>query len=175
VSVRRVDGPDDPWNAAGLLECRDEPLAVGALDAGRPSVAESLGQRRRGRFDIRVESGDGGRASGDSIGQKAAERVEPLTRPRRDDQNRHFWKSVSCEEPGNVLTPVRDLFQGKEIGLVQHDRHRRTVRLQRAEIAFVQRRVGVLLWLDHPDDQVGERHDSFDLEPVGGLDGIEVG
>ena len=39
----------------------------------------------------------------------------------------------------------------------------------------MQRSVRVLLRLDHPDDEVGERHDPVDLEPVRGLDGVEVG
>jgi hypothetical protein len=38
----------------------------------------------------------------------------------------------------------------------------------------VQGRVGVLLRLHDPDDQVGERHDPVDLEPVGAFDGVEV-
>ena len=43
------------------------------------------------------------------------------------------------------------------------------------EIAVVQRGVRVLLRLDDPDEEVGELDDPVHLEPVRGLDGVEVG
>ena len=39
----------------------------------------------------------------------------------------------------------------------------------------MQRRVRVLLRLDHPDEEVGELDDPVHLEAVRGLDGVEVG
>ena len=39
----------------------------------------------------------------------------------------------------------------------------------------MQRRIGVLLGLDYPGDEVGEPDDAVDLEPVRGLDRVEVG
>ena len=39
----------------------------------------------------------------------------------------------------------------------------------------MQRRVGVLLRLDDPEHEVGERDDPLGLDPVRGLHGVEVG
>ena len=72
------------------------------------------------------------------------------------------------------MAPVVDLARRQKVGLVQHDRHRRPVRLQRPQVAVVQGSVGVLLGLDDPEDEIGELDDTVDLEPVRGLDGVEV-
>ncbi len=38
----------------------------------------------------------------------------------------------------------------------------------------MQRRIGVLLGLDHPGDEVGQPDDAVDFEPVRGLHRVEV-
>ena len=45
---------------------------------------------------------------------------------------------------------------------------------QRSQVPLVKRRVRVLLRVHHPDQEVGERHDPIHLEPVRGLDRVEV-
>ena len=59
--------------------------------------------------------------------------------------------------------------------MVQNDRHRLPVRGERAQVPVVQRCVSVLLRLHDPGDEVGESDDAVDLEPVRGLDRVEVG
>ena len=67
-------------------------------------------------------------------------------------------------------------FHGREqVGLVEHDGHRVGVCRQRTEVAVVQRRIRVLLRLDDPEHEVGERDDALCLQPVRRLDRVEVG
>ena len=49
------------------------------------------------------------------------------------------------------------------------------VGVERPEVPVVQGGVRVLLRLDDPDEEVGELDDPVHLEPVRGLDGVEVG
>ena len=98
VPVRGVDRPDDPRDAAGLLERRNEPLAVCGWTR-RPSRRRTTRQRSSGRGDVRSEPGDRSVACRDPVGEQAAQRIEPLARPRRDDEHRHRRQAVVCQEP----------------------------------------------------------------------------
>ena len=61
------------------------------------------------------------------------------------------------------------------VDLVEHDDHHVPVPGQRPQVALVHRRVGVLLRVEHPDQQVDQLHQPVDLQPVRQPDGVVVG
>ena len=65
--------------------------------------------------------------------------------------------------------------RGQPVGLVEHDDGHVAVAVELAQVAGVHHPVGVLLRVDHPDDQVDEAEQPVDLQPVGPLDRVEVG
>ena len=83
-------------------------------------------------------------------------------------------KPVLLQQTGRVVAQHRGLARRQEVGLVEDEGHRVVVRRERTEITVVQRRVGILLRLYDPDEEIGELDHPVDLESVRGLDGIEV-
>jgi hypothetical protein len=85
---------------------------------------------------------------------------------RRDDDERQPRQAVPFEQAFHVRPPRLHVVRPEQIGLVQDDAHCRCVRRQRAEVAIVQRGVGVLLRLDHPEDEIGETDHALGFEPM---------
>ena len=84
-------------DAAGLLERRNEPLAVCALDPCRRPAATPLSSFRAAAVTSAASRETAAsRAAIRSVSRRRS--VEPLARPRRDRQHRHRGRPSSAEE-----------------------------------------------------------------------------
>ena len=156
---------------------RRQPRAVAAADARRPARRPGRGatprrppRRRRLRAAPARPRGRGTR----SLERRRAARRRPRpSAPRRRAPARRRGRRAASSAPRSARARGRP---GRRAGrLVEHDEHRRRVAGQRPQVALVQRGVGVLLRVDDPHEQVDEPHEPVDLEPVRGLDRVEVG
>ena len=90
-------------------------------------------------------------------------------------EHRDLVEAVQVEEAAYVgqhrVAPVLR----HRVDVVEHHQHHVGVARERLEVAVVDRRVGVLLRVEHPHQQVGELDQPVDLEVVGDLGGVVVG
>ena len=172
--MRSVDRSQDGRDAGRVLERGAETAAIlaskpgGAAGAG---VVECL----HGVVHVCGEPSDRRIPRADAFCEQTPQVVEALTRLGRDDNERCVSNSVRGQKTRDVGTPGVKVSRRQKIRLVQNDRHRLPVRGERAQVPVVQRCVSVLLRLHDPGDEVGESDDAVDLEPVRGLDRVEVG
>ncbi len=130
------------------------------------SLAAGAPERLRGVVHVRREPRDRGVARPDALCEQPPQLVQALAGLGGDDQERRAADAVLVQESPDIGAPGVHVPGGEEIGLVQDDRHRLPVRGEWAQVAVVERRIGVLLRLDHPGDEVSEPDDAVDLEPV---------
>ena len=172
--MRSVDRSQDGRDAGRVLERSAETAAIlaskpgGAAGAG---VVECL----HGVVHVCGEPSDRRISRAQAFCEQTPQVVEALTRLGRDDNERCVSNSVRGQKTRDVGTPGVKVSRRQKIRLVQNDRHRLPVRGERAQVPVVQRCVSVLLRLHDPGDEVGESDDAVDLEPVRGLDRVEVG
>ena len=175
-AVGAVDRRDHGRDAGALPERGQQPGAVVAPDpaGAAAAVAARGGERLRRGPDVRGEPGQRGLAPRHAVGELVAQRVEPLPGPGRGEQDRDAVEPALAQEPREVGAAGVRAGRRERVGLVEHDDHRRRVAGQRPQLALVERGVGVLLRVDDPHEQVGERDDAVGLAPVRRLDGVEV-
>ena len=147
------------------------------------------GRRRRGLPSQRRASG--ATASLESAASRRSRRGAPRTRsrggaatrasPRRSAPRRRATGHVPARRrPASTLPtsfrrgPALSLRPSRSTWLSTTS-HCRRVRRERSQIALVQRRVRVLLRVDHPDQQIHHRDQTLDFGAVRGLDRVEVG
>ena len=118
---------------------------------GRPSCPPPGGRSRRGARRCRRRGGRWWRSPAPRAGRRwsSSRRTSSSIAWRRSAGTVSMWLSTTSMTPAWVA--------------------------ERREVAVVDRRVGVLLRVEHPHQQVGELHDPVDLEVVGDLGGVVVG
>ena len=132
--------------------------------AGRPTARRSASIRCRVTF-----LADTRRAI------SAAQLLDPDAVPGADRDHRDVGEPVQGEQAADVVEHRLAPRLRHGVDVVEHDQHHVLVAGQRREVAVVDRGVGVLLRVEHPDQQVGELHEPVHLEVVGHLGGVVVG
>ena len=172
--MRVADRAHDRGDTRRLLERRKQLLAVTASNAARAPGATCC-ERLERALEIGGEPGDGSVAGGDPLREQPAQLRNTVPGARRDDREGKLRHAVLGEEALHVLAPCSHVGRAEQVGLVEDDRHGRRVRRQWAQVAVVERGVRVLLRLDDPENEVGERDDPLGLDAVRRLDRVEVG
>ena len=170
---RRHHGRD----AGALPERGQEPGAVLARDPARAAatLAAGVGERLGGGDDVGGEPVERRLPARDAVGELVAQGVEAQAGPGRGEQHGHAVEPVLAQEAREIGAAGVGVGRRERVGLVEDDDHRRRMAGQRPQLALVERGVGVLLRVDDPHEQVGERDDAVGLAAVRGLDGVEVG
>ena len=150
-----------------------ELLAVAAADPGRTARADPLAQGAGARRHVGGEPREGGGPAAYPLVDHPAQRVRPLPRARGDGEDRHLAQVRAAKQPAQVVARGARA-PAEQIDLVEDDEHRRSVPRERAQIAFVQSGVGVLLRVHDPDEQVDHLDEPVHFRAMGGLDGVEV-
>jgi hypothetical protein len=167
--MRRVDGGDHCRRSGRGRERGHELVAVAAPDPVGPARGRRRPEGSGGGVDVGRQPRQGGLAAADPLVDRLAQGVEPLAGARRDGQHGDAGRQ---QRPQVVARRGRSATQ--QVDLVEHDEHRRGVAGERAQVALVQRRVGVLLGIGDPHQEVDEADEPVDLEPVRDLDRVEV-
>ena len=81
----------------------------------------------------------------------------------------------AAQQTADVGHGVRDVRRGQPVDLVEHHDHHLAVPGERPQVAVVDRRVGVLLRVEHPHQHVDEGDEPVDLQPVRHLRRVVVG
>ena len=139
-----------------------EPTAAGGVEGSR--------QRR----EVRGEPLPRGLLRGDAAGEFRADVVQPFAGPRGHGDHRYGTQTLDAQQAAQVgQAPLAG--RGREaVDLVEHDDRHGGVPGQGDEVAVVQGGVGVLLRVEHPDEQVDALHQPVRLEPVRDLHGVDV-
>ena len=134
-----------------------------AIDAAVTSVAGVVGPRSAGPVATRRATAPISSVPSMSIDsvcitllELSADRRDAIAGARRGQQHVDIGQAVLGEQAPHVLAHGRPTGIGQGVGLVDDDEHRLVPVLQLAQIALVQRVVGVLLRVHHPDQQVDE-------------------
>ena len=145
------------------------------LDEGLDDLAQrlplhrDLAHRRRGPQPQgdRVELGRGGAGRvglpRDPVDEYAPHGVEIVPPHRRDRQDGDPGQAVGHEEVAHVLQQAVPAPHGQGVDLVDQDEHVLLAGAQSAQVAVVQGRVGVLLRIDHPHEDVRQRNETIHL------------
>ena len=176
-AVGAVDRRHHGRDPGALPERRQEPGAVLARDPARAAatLAAGVGERLGGGDDVGGEPVERRLPARDAVGELVAQGVEAQAGPGRGEQHGHAVQPVLAQEAREVGAAGVGVGRRERVGLVEDDDHRRRMPGQRPQLALVERGVGVLLRVDDPHEQVGERDDAVGLAAVRGLDGVEVG
>ena len=103
------------------------------------------------------------------------QRRRPAGCHRRRRQHGHPGQPIVGQQPAKVARTRVHVGRRQPVGLVERKHHHFPVRGQRPQIRVVQHCVGVLLWVEDPDEGVDEAHQPVHLGPVGQLGGVVVG
>ena len=174
--VRAVHRPHDGGHARRLLERGHERRAIRASDAALAACRRS---RRPGAAAAAVTS----------AASRVAAASRSATRSATTDRSapRPSWVRADTASTGTPGSPSRSSSAPRSarqdvavrrleaVRLVEHDEHRLAVAGQRPQVVLVQRGVGVLLRVDDPHHEIGERDHAVHLEAVLAHDGVEVG
>ena len=144
---------------------------------GGPAPRFLRAQRFQGAdrvVEIGVQPGGGGLAGADPLGQRGTQLRQAVPAGGRGGQHRHPGQAVVGQQPAQVAAAGVQGVGVEPVGLVEHHQHHLAVAGQRAQVAPVHRRVGVLLRIEHPDQQVHHAGHPLGLGPVGGGGRVEV-
>ena len=166
---------DDHGYAGGVGQRVDELALVALAQLAGLGVAAVARHLPRGRGDVGREPGARGGLVGHPVRERAAQLLDALAGAGRGRQHGHVGEPVGLEQAAHVgqhrLAPAgRHL-----VDVVEHDQHHVVVPGQGRQEATVDRRVGVLLRVEHPHHHVGHRDQPVDLEVVVDLGGVVVG
>ena len=92
-----------------------------------------------------------------------------------DGQDLDVVKAVGNEQVVHVLQQGRSSPGGEGIDLIDQNQHVLLTGAQTAQVAFVERRIGILLGIDDPHKNVGQRHEAVDLQGVRSRHRVVVG
>ena len=151
ASTRSSDSVPGAPGAAG----RVEPAGRGLEVRLEPGPGHLLG--RDPSRDLRAELGDAGAVAG------------------ADGEHRHLAEPVGDEQAAYVVEHRPAPVLRDRVDVVEHDQHHALVGRVRREVAVVDRGVGVLLRVEHPDQQVGQLDQAVHLEVVRHLGRVVVG
>ena len=158
----------------------------GANEGGRGFLGDGgirhdrLGRRGRAQpGGDGVELGRGGASSvglvGHAVAQDLADPAQIVPADGGDRQDLNIVKPVGGQEAAHVLQQGCGAPGGQGVDLVDQNQHVLLAGPQAAQIALVERSVGVLLRVDNPHEDVRQRHQPVDLQGVGGGDRVVVG
>ena len=136
------------------------PLAVRSLPAGHRDVGRQPARR--------------GLLVGDPPGQPILEHLHALPGHRRDREHVGPAQAFAVQQSPEVGQALFPLGRRQPVRLVERDHHHAGVLGEGDQVTVVQRRVGVLLRVDHPDQHVDQLHQPIDLHPVLPLGGVVV-
>jgi hypothetical protein len=137
--------------------------------------ADQVAEAGQGGVDVAVEPAQRGLPFGHRALQQPAQLDHGRVLDGRGRQHRHAAEAVLVEQPAQVAEDLRQVGGGQPVGLVQDDHGDVLVAVELAQVGLVHHPVRVLLRVDDPDDQVDQAEQPVDLDPVGRLDGVEVG
>ncbi|MCP9949685.1 hypothetical protein LUX33_15625 [Actinomadura madurae] len=146
------------------------------VDRGRglgvePVAGEPLGDA----VDVGRQPLGAGAAGGDGVDEDVPEAVHAVLGDRGGGHDPRVGETLGLQEAAQIGDAVVDLVRGEPVDLVEDDQRDAGVPGERHDVVAVQRRVRVLLRVDHPDEQVGDRDEPVDLGAVHRLDGVVVG
>ena len=175
VPERAGDGARDQVHARGPREGGDEATAVRGGELAADVRAVGGAQLVRDRGDVRHQPGVGGAAVGHEVTDDAAQLGDAVARHRRGREHPCTAQTVLVDPLGEVGQDGRAFGLREQIGLVQdHHRHVRVPR-HRPEVLLVDHRVGVLLRVQHPDEDVHGLSEPGGAPVVADDDGVDVG
>ena len=153
--------------------------------ARRPGPCWSVGRlagaghRRHGRgggLDVGLEPQPGGLLGAGPLGRsRPCSCFHADAVPGADGEHRTLPRPSASSRRRTSATIASRRSSGHRVDVVEHHQHHVGVAGERLEVAVVDRRVGVLLRVQHPHQQVGELDQPVDLEVVGHLGGVVVG
>ena len=146
-------------------------VAASTVGLGGGDVAGEVG---RHLADVGGEAGAGHRPARDGVGQPLPELVDPCPGAGRGGEDGGTRDSVALHEASEVGAAPRDVLGGEPVGLVEDDHGHRLVRVEGGDVVVVQPGIGVLLRVRDPDEEVDELEDPLGLDPVAGLQGVDV-
>ncbi len=139
----------------------------GVVEAGaRWRRGEDVGQVGHHAVEVAGELAQRGLPFGDRLLQRGAQLQHRVRVEGRGGQQRHARQPVGVQQPAQVGQDLRQFGGGQPVGLVEHDDGDVAVPVELAQVAVVHHPVGVLLRVDHPDDQVDQGQQPVDLQPV---------
>ena len=174
MPVGAFDGAHHAGEPGGVRERGDELLALAPADAGGAPFARGRAERPGDGFHVGRQACQRGLAAADALFDLGAQLVRALAGPRGHAEHGHVAEAVAAEHAAEILACAVTL-PAEQIDLVEHHEHRRRVPGQGLQVALVQRRVGVLLRVDDPHQQVDHAYETVDLRAMCRLDRVEVG
>ncbi len=146
----------------------------------RPSAAASSsgqcdGEPGRGPPDVGDEPVGGRPPGGHPVGELAAQLGHPRAGAGRHRAHRRGGETLPVQQGPQVGQALLHGDGVEPVDLVEDDEQHPGVPGERDEIAVVHRRVGVLLRIEHPHQDVDETDEPVDLEAVLQLDAVVVG
>ena len=146
-----------------------------ARQRGRAGRARGLVEPLGGRAQVGLQTGPVGLLGVDPPGDLLAQLGHPLAGLGAGGEHRHVGEAVGVEQPSDVGEHRLAAVGRHGVDVVEHHEHHVAMAGERGQVAVVDGRVGVLLRVEHPHQQVGELHEPVDLEVVGDLGGVVVG
>ncbi len=123
---------------------------------GRGGVAAVRGQSPGGSGHVGGQPGHRGLPGLDPLGQDLAQLGDPGAGAPGGGDQPHVPQPVGDEQPAQVGQTGRALGGPQPVDLVERDQHDAGVAGQRAQVALVHGGIGVLLRVQHPDQQVDQ-------------------
>ena len=156
VPVGAFDGAHHAREPGGVRERGDELLAVTPADARRRARRPRPRGAARRRLHVGRQPCQRGLPVADAILDLGAQLLRALAGPRGQAEHGYVAEAVVAQHAAEILACAVTL-PGEQVDLVEHHEHRRRVPGERLQVALVQRRVGVLLGVDDPHQQVDHR------------------
>ena len=129
----------------------------------------------------------GGAFVGSNPSEVPLQQIDPFAVARVRREHRHALQPVGFEQRAQVSDDILDSLVhtvrvgvdrrpvGEHISVVEHDGDDVAVLAQRAQVAFVEQVVSVLLRVDDEHELVDDAHQAVDFLAVGVADGVVVG
>jgi hypothetical protein len=170
-----LHGGADGGDAGRRPQGGDERALCLVVDVVPCGAADHVGQIRTDVVEVRGDPPQRRAVRRDRAGQHVAQPVQARPGGRRHGQHGHVRQAVGGQQTADVGHGVRDVRRGQSVDLVQHHDHHVAVPRERPQVAVVDRRVGVLLRVQHPHEHVDEGDEAVDLQPVRHLRRVVVG
>ncbi len=171
-AVHRADHGRDPRGLGQRLFHRLH--ATGGERAGFSGAALLVEAGGHGA-QVCLDALSGGLLVGDPADDLGAQLGDAVALAGAGGDHRNLAQPVLVEQPADVLEHRGAPVGGHGVDVVEHDHRDVGVAGQWREVAVVDGRVGVLLGVEHPHEQVGELDDPVDLEVMRDLGGVVVG
>ena len=131
-------------------------LVLGHRGTQATSDRIELGRRRTSRVGLPC----------DALAQQAAHDVEIVAAHRRYRQHLDPAEAVLLEQGSDVVEQARQPALRKGVHLVDQDEHVLLASAEPAQVAVVKGGIGVLLRIDDPHEDIGQRHEPVHLQRV---------